>query len=116
MIDKVIKINPTAAQFAIATPFPGTSFYRQAKDKGWLLKDDIGIYDASGRSAISYPDYSASEIEENFSLAWKVWRNHIIFSQPKSAYFFISGMIKREGLLKTLVTSLNYLVNALKGH
>lgn len=114
MIAKVIKINPTAAQFAIATPFPGTAFYQQAKKEGWLLKDDISIYDASGCSAVSYPDYSSNQIEENFRLAWKLWRDHVIFTQPKTAYFFISGMMKREGFVKTLGTSFNYLVNALR--
>ncbi len=115
MINQVIKINPTAAQFAIATPFPGTYFYKQAKESGWLLKDNIGIYDASGKSAVSYPDYHACKIEENYSYAWRVWRNHIIFSQPKSALFFIAGMARREGLSKTLITAFNYLLNALKG-
>jgi len=113
MVKKVISINPTAVQFAIAMPYPGTRFYQESKKNKWLIKDGVDVY-ASGKSVVSYPNYSSKKITEMFRLAWKLWRRHIIFSQPKSSWFYFSGNIKREGLIKTLQRSLAYCLNIVK--
>jgi len=113
MVKKVIQINPTAVQFAIATPYPGTRFYRKAKEEGWLLKDDLSIYDAAGCPAISYPNYMSSEIEEMYHLAWKMWRRHVILTQPSTTLFFFSSNLRREGFIKTFIMSYEYLKEAI---
>lgn len=112
MVKKVIYINPTAVQFAIAMPYPGTRFYEEAKKNNWLTKDGIEIY-SSGQGVISYPDYSAKSVTETFDLAWKMWRKHILFTQPFSLWFYLLSNIKREGVLRTVYRGLSYFVKAL---
>lgn len=114
MVKKVIKLNPTAVQFAIATPYPGTRFYTEAKENGWLLKDDLSIYDAAGFSSVSYPNYPASEITKMYYLAWKMWRQHVILTQPSTSLFFFLGNLRREGFLKTFTMSSEYLKEIIK--
>jgi radical SAM superfamily enzyme YgiQ (UPF0313 family) len=54
MVNDVINANPDLIQVAIATPYPGTVFYRKAKENGWLTSDS---FYANGKSAVSYPGY-----------------------------------------------------------
>lgn len=56
------KLNADYVNFHIATPFPGTTFYDQAKDNGWLLSTDWEDYEEEGSAVISYPDLSAQDL------------------------------------------------------
>ncbi len=49
-------------QVSTSTPQPGTPFYRQAQEQGWLVTDDLSRYDGE-RAVVSYPGYSADRIE-----------------------------------------------------
>lgn len=51
-----------AWQISTSTPQPGTPFYKQAVDNGWLITDDLARYDGL-QSVISYPHYTADRIE-----------------------------------------------------
>lgn len=49
-------------QVSTSTPQPGTPFYQQAKENGWLVTEDINLYDGI-RAVVSYPEYSAEQIQ-----------------------------------------------------
>lgn len=49
-------------QVSTSTPQPGTPFYAQARDNGWLVTEDLSRFDGE-RAVISYPDYPADRIE-----------------------------------------------------
>jgi len=101
MIKFAMRLHPSTLQFSVATPFPGTKFYEEAEKNGWLITnnwDDFG-----GTSVvISYPDYDEGEIEKNFALGWKTWNRHILIHQPHTIWHHLSGVYRREGLLRTL--------------
>ena len=113
MLTDVIHTNPNLIQIAIATPYPGTVFYNTAKKNGWLLSDDPENFDATGKSAVSYPDYPAEKIEEMFHLGWKLWYKHVLFKKPTTLWFFITSEVKREGLVCTLKKSFAYIPKVL---
>jgi len=48
--------------FHIATPFPGTEFYEQARTNGWLISNRWEDYEEEGSAVVSYPDLSASDL------------------------------------------------------
>lgn len=48
-------------QCSISTPQPGTPFYAEAKEKGWLITDDLLRYNGV-EPVVSYPHYSAEDI------------------------------------------------------
>ncbi len=114
MLQDVIAANPDLVQIAIATPYPGTTFYKKAKTNGWLISEDPGYFDATGKSAVSYLDYPANKIEEMFHLGWKMWYRHVLFKKPKTLGFFITSEIKREGLLTATKKILAYSIKMSK--
>lgn len=114
MIKKVIAASPDLLQLAIATPYPGTTFYQKAKENGWLVCDDITNFDVTGKSAVSYPDYKAEDITKMFNYGWHLWYRHLLLRKPKTLLFFLSSEIKREGLLKTGKKIFAYLFKIIK--
>jgi radical SAM superfamily enzyme YgiQ (UPF0313 family) len=56
------KIGADYVNFHIATPFPGTEFYRQVHDKGWLISDRWEDYEEEGSAVVSYPHLSAQDL------------------------------------------------------
>ena len=63
---KLIKeVKPDILQVSVATPFPGTEFYKWVEENGYLLVDNPNEYlDKQGhqKSTIAYPWLSANEI------------------------------------------------------
>jgi radical SAM superfamily enzyme YgiQ (UPF0313 family) len=61
------ELKPNLVQFAVSTPIPGTPFYRWAKERGFLLKDNLEeALDEEGfqKAIVSYPEFSSREMEE----------------------------------------------------
>ena len=58
------EINPHTIQVSLAAPYPGTSLYRQALEKGWLDNSNAELVDAHGVqiAPLSYPHLSHTEI------------------------------------------------------
>ena len=56
------KLGADYVNFHIATPFPGTEFYCQVRDKGWLISDRWEDYEEEGSAVVSYPDLSAEDL------------------------------------------------------
>lgn len=59
----VKKLDPTYAIYHIATPFPGTDFYKMAKKEGWIINENLEDFDLC-QSVISYPDFTMRDIEK----------------------------------------------------
>lgn len=70
-IDFVIKLNPDFVQFSIATPYPGTEFFNQAKAHGWLIVKDWKDYNSIKNSVIEYPNLTRHDIEQAVDTAYK---------------------------------------------
>lgn len=114
MLQDVIKADPDLIQISIATPYPGTVFYRKAKEYGWLASEDPRLFDATGKSAISYPDYPADKIEKMFHLGWKLWYKHVLFKKPKTLWFFFVSEVKRNGLINTIGKAFAYSIKIVR--
>ncbi|MHA1262322.1 MAG: B12-binding domain-containing radical SAM protein [Candidatus Freyarchaeota archaeon] len=63
------ELNSDSVQFSIATPFPGTPFYKFCEKNGWLVTRDWTRYDGARYSVVDYPHLSHTEIEELFQHA-----------------------------------------------
>ncbi len=68
-----IALDTDSVQFSIATPYPGTKFYDQLKDNGWLKDFDWQNYDGSVSCVVDYPQLSAREIEAWYARAFSRW-------------------------------------------
>jgi radical SAM superfamily enzyme YgiQ (UPF0313 family) len=84
LLAKKLKLN--FAQFYIATPFPGSEFYKQAVENKWLAS--VGwSHIEQGSVAISYPSFSAEEIEK-----WKNKAYASFYLRPYTVYSLLSSM------------------------
>ena len=70
----VIKLNPGVAVFSAATPYPGTPFWTEAKQNGWLPKDlkwsDLTMYDP----IMNTNDLTKEELEDFIQFAYLRFR------------------------------------------
>lgn len=101
------RLKPFTAQVAIATPYPGTPFYKWAKEKGYLLTDDFTKYDGLQQSVISYPDFTKEEIENIHKKFFKkVSRQKLIHfaASPASSLSIMKEMAGKKGV-KSLCNS-----------
>lgn len=110
MLSRVFRAKPDLIQIGIATPYPGTPFYKKAQQNGWLVAEDIRDFDVTGQSAVSYPNYSAEEITDMFRLGWKMWYRHVLTRQPATLWFFLSSEIRRNGMITTAGKAFSYVI------
>ncbi len=61
-IDFAKTLDADYVNFHIATPFPGTEFYEQAKANGWITTYNWEEYEEEGSAVISYPHLSAQDL------------------------------------------------------
>ena len=58
--------------FSIATPYPGTEMYKYAKEKGFLLDDELDLMDMhNGKGRISTPLFTPQLMEQYRKSAWE---------------------------------------------
>jgi radical SAM superfamily enzyme YgiQ (UPF0313 family) len=97
-IDFAIALNTHTLQFAIATPYPGTSFYERAKQNGWLTKESWMQFDPAGEAVVSYSNYSADDIAAMYELAWSRWQWHMLTRRPRTLIHHFGNAFRREGI------------------
>jgi len=77
-VDEAIRVAPESAQFSICTPFPGTRFYEECVEKGWLVTDDWSRFLGSGEDVVvSTPELSAEALKEAYEDALSRWRSFL---------------------------------------
>lgn len=60
----------TFAIFHVASPYPGTNFYQQVKNNGWLISEEWENVDQGGTSPIDYPQLTSKEIMKGIKKAY----------------------------------------------
>lgn len=83
MIMYAINLGSDSCQFSIATPFPGTPFYQQCKDHGWLITDDWTRYDGARSSVVNYPWLGHEEIDALFQHAMNIRKKYNLNMREK---------------------------------
>ena len=66
-------IAPESAQFSLCTPFPGTKFYRQCEENGWLTTNDWSHFLGSDEAVVSTPWLSAERLQFKYQEAQSKW-------------------------------------------
>ncbi|MFA5047583.1 MAG: radical SAM protein [Patescibacteria group bacterium] len=68
-----IDLDLNTAQIYSAQPLPGTPFYNQCKENGWLVAKKWDDYDGNYISPVSYPQFPKEEIEEMLRYFKREW-------------------------------------------
>lgn len=63
----------TFAIFHTASPYPGTKFYKQVKEKGWLTSEKWKEIDQGRASSVNYPQLSGEEIMIGIKRAYRLF-------------------------------------------
>lgn len=71
----------TFAIFHVAVPYPGTDFYFEAKEKGWLSFSEWEEFDQSSSTTVNYPGLAKEEIVQGVKIAYKEW-----YLRPKTIF------------------------------
>jgi radical SAM superfamily enzyme YgiQ (UPF0313 family) len=103
-IDFALGLDPTSVQFSITTPFPGTTFYQEAREKGYLVSENWLEYDGNHRSVINYQDVTGKDLEEAIRRAYKRWVLHSAHKHPskiKGYYRLLMSSLKKRGVVVT---------------
>jgi len=120
-IDFAINLNPNSVQFSIATPFPGTEFYKEMDKNGHILTKEWSEYDGNNRSVICSDNLSKKELEQTIRSAYKEWWQHYLnrrylkglrldLSLPYLATYFL----KRYGIFLTAAKMLKFFYRQIK--
>lgn len=75
-IDLALELDPYSLQVSIATPFPGTEFYRYTEKKGHLIASDLEFFDGNTSCVICTDELSRQQIEEGFYAFRRAWDEH----------------------------------------
>lgn len=122
--DYAKKIGLTSAAFGIATPFPGTGFYREMERKGTIAETDWGIYDEM-HSVFKHEHVPKERLEELASICMaRYWtvdtflekeRMRVIrYGSKRSLAEFIDEKVQELGFSLDMGTQLQG--RALEGH
>lgn len=104
-IEFIKEIKPNILQVAVATPIPGTKFYKWVKENGFMLVDGLEeSIDSKGfqKCIISYPEFTQKDIETYVDKILKEYYLSISFIP-----IAISNIMRKDGLheLKMMLSS-----------
>lgn len=98
-IDFALSLGSDTAQFSIATPYPGTRFYKMVEDQGWLISKDWSLWGST--AVVEYPSYSREDIIEMCNLAVARWQRQMTFRKPASVSHYLLSAYYRGGIRNT---------------
>lgn len=100
------RLDVDSLQCSIAIPYPGTRFYDEAQEKGWLVTTNWDEFD--GRPIVNYPNLSIQQIEEMRNLASEEFLK-AKRRDPKWLYNASLRRYRQDGMMGLLSSTLKYL-------
>lgn len=95
-IDLIFSLDLTFCQLAIATPLPGTPFFKMSEEKGWLVTNDWREYNCSYTAVVEYSGCSKKEIEAAIELARQKKVKQVL-RNPLVAFGYIIKLYRMKG-------------------
>jgi radical SAM superfamily enzyme YgiQ (UPF0313 family) len=74
-LDFLLRTDPDSVQFSIATPFPGTEFFRYIEQEGYLVSKDWSQYDGNYKAVIRTDQLAPQDLEKAIKEAYRVWES-----------------------------------------
>jgi hopanoid biosynthesis associated radical SAM protein HpnJ len=81
-------LDPDTIQVSIASPYPGTEFFQQAVENGWLVKSELVSCSGVQQASVEYQDLTKEEIFK----AVEVFYNKFYF-RPKPILRIVRTMV-----------------------
>ena len=97
-LDFASALDPDSVQFSIATPYPGTTYYDMARERGHLVASSWQDFDGADRAVIRTDLLSPEDLETALQQARRQWRWRQVrrnFWQRKG--YYASELFKHPG-------------------
>jgi anaerobic magnesium-protoporphyrin IX monomethyl ester cyclase len=75
-IDYALSLDPDSVQFSIITPFPGTKYYDELKQKGFIYATNWSDFDGNRSAVIRTEHLSTADLIEAFNRAYTTWHEY----------------------------------------
>lgn len=85
------------ANFAVATPYPGTPFYYQAKENNWLVSSEWEDFDQNYSAIVDYGHLKPEDITKAVKRA-----NLVFFSRPRHAWRILKEIFRDFDMAKDI--------------
>lgn len=72
-IDYAMELDPDSLQYSIITPFPGTRYYDELKQKGYLFAASWSDFDGNRSSVIRTEALTSDDLINAFNRAYDLW-------------------------------------------
>ena len=99
-IDFAKELDVDSVQFSINTPFPGTRYYAEAKEKGLLLTENWQDFDGSSKSVVRFEGLNTEDVASLHCRASGIWFRHKI-KDPRwlfRQFYNLGRMMRGQGL------------------
>jgi len=90
--------------FAVAAPYPGTVFYEEALENGWLESNEWEDFDQNYSAIVNYPDLSGREIMAGIKRCYLEW-----FLRPRGLLVFTKGLSSWHNIINMLRIAFSHL-------
>jgi radical SAM superfamily enzyme YgiQ (UPF0313 family) len=88
-----LELSADLVNFSVATPYPGTPFYKTAERNGWLKNIEWEDFDQNYSAVISYPELSDKEIMQGIKRCYMAW-----YFTPRGIQTFVKGLTSWENI------------------
>ncbi len=75
-INLALSLDPDSLQVSICTPFPGTRYYEQARERGLLVTEEENVFDGSQSGVVRTDELSKEDIENAAREFQDIWARH----------------------------------------
>ncbi|MEI8012906.1 MAG: radical SAM protein, partial [Candidatus Omnitrophota bacterium] len=76
-INFALSLDPDSLQFSINTAFPGTSYFDELNQKGFIISHDLKDYDGNARAMLRTENLCGDDLLKAKRKADKIWRDHV---------------------------------------
>jgi len=94
----------TFAIFHTASPYPGTEFYKEVKERGWLVSEKWEDIDQGTTIPINYPQLSAQEINKGIKTAYRAF-----YLRPKAVWNILISLRNIKDIKGIIRAAINQL-------
>ncbi|MFH1868944.1 MAG: radical SAM protein [Candidatus Omnitrophota bacterium] len=96
-VDLAFSLGLNSCQFTVATPLPGTQFYKEVSEKGWLATHDWSKFESVASPVVEYPNCTREDI---ISAVEEVRRRKVkqFLKNPINALLYIWKLVRIKGV------------------
>lgn len=87
-IAQIIELNPDNVQFSIITPFPGSTYFNELKEKNLIFSYNWDDYNGSVSSVFRTENLTSSDLDDALETAKNMWNKRYHLNNKLQKVFF----------------------------